>query len=245
MLTFAYLLVTGSAFAAANSAVYKSITHFVPRFCFLNHCFYDIISWILYRDAISYTILPVTKEHIKGRQHMNALGNEKELVHNKLILLYVLRKLDMPVTNRQLTQLVLSHRLMNYFIMQQMLLELIDSAYVDAQVDENKEQIRITQQGTDVLDYFMGMIPPYLKLKVDTKVLPESTVDKLTDYATAEYYPVGLDSFKVLLNMNQNSENGIKITLTTNDLDYAKRLVKNWNEKSDQKVDRILDILNE
>ena len=176
---------------------------------------------------------------------MNALGNEKELVQNKLILLYILRKLDMPVTNRQLTQLVLSHRLMNYFIMQQMLLELIDSAYVDAQVDENKEQIKISQQGRDVLNYFMGMIPPYLKLKVDTKVLPESTVDKLTDYATAEYYPVGLDSFKILLNVNQDSENAMKITLTTNDLDYTKKIVKKWNEKSDQMADRIMDILNE
>ncbi|HBN86357.1 MAG TPA: hypothetical protein DDZ89_21240 [Clostridiales bacterium] len=208
----------------------------------------NIISWILYRTAISYTIMfdcNIKRNAFKRRQLMNALGNEKELVQNKLILLYILRKLDMPVTNRQLTQLVLSHRLMNYFIMQQMLLELIDSAYVDAQVDENKEQIKISQQGRDVLNYFMGMIPPYLKLKVDTKVLPESTVDKLTDYATAEYYPVGLDSFKILLNVNQDSENAMKITLTTNDLDYAKKIVKKWNEKSDQMADRIMDILNE
>lgn len=176
---------------------------------------------------------------------MNALGNEKELVQNKLILLYTLKKLDMPVTNRQLTQLVLAHRLMNYFIMQQMLLELMDSGYVDAQVDENKEQIKITQQGINVLDYFINMIPPYIKLKVDTKVLPDSTVDKLTKYATAEYYPVGLNSFKVSLSMNHSSENNIKIVLSTDDLEFAKQTVKKWNEKSDQMVDRIMDILKD
>jgi len=176
---------------------------------------------------------------------MNALGNEKELVQNKLILLYILRRLDMAVTNRQLTELVLSHRLMNYFIMQQMLLELIKSGYIDAQIDENREQIKISVSGVNTLEYFLNMIPSYVKLKIDTKVLPDSLIDKLTSYTTAEFYPVGIKQFKVILESDDLTGKGMKICISTDDSAFAKNLVNLWNEKSDQIRDRILDMLKE
>ncbi|HEY8349969.1 MAG TPA: DUF4364 family protein [Clostridiales bacterium] len=58
---------------------------------------------------------------------MNPLGSSKEIVQNKLIIMYILQKLDMPVSNNALTKLILEMHLMNYFVLQQCLNELCES----------------------------------------------------------------------------------------------------------------------
>ena len=45
-----------------------------------------------------------------------AITNNRELAENKLILLYIVDKLNMPVSNLQLTKIVMENKLMNYFI---------------------------------------------------------------------------------------------------------------------------------
>ncbi|MGE5613342.1 MAG: DUF4364 family protein [Bacillota bacterium] len=61
---------------------------------------------------------------------MNPLGSSKEIVKNKLIIMYLLKKLDMPVSNAHITRLVLENRLMNYFMFQQCFNELCESGLV-------------------------------------------------------------------------------------------------------------------
>jgi len=62
-----------------------------------------------------------------GVAWMNPLGSSKEIVQNKLIIMYILQRLDMPVSNNALTKLILEMHLMNYFVLQQCLNELCES----------------------------------------------------------------------------------------------------------------------
>ena len=56
-----------------------------------------------------------------------SIASNRELAENKLILLYILDKLNMPVSNLQLTKIVMENKLMNYFIFQQFLDEIVQS----------------------------------------------------------------------------------------------------------------------
>jgi len=57
-------------------------------------------------------------------------GSSKELAENKIILLYIIEKIGMPVSNIQITKLVLEKKLMNYFLLQQRLNELCESGFL-------------------------------------------------------------------------------------------------------------------
>ena len=61
---------------------------------------------------------------------MNSLGSNKEIVQNKLIIMYIMHGLNIPVSNIHITKLVLETRLMNYFMFQQCLNELHESKLV-------------------------------------------------------------------------------------------------------------------
>ena len=49
--------------------------------------------------------------------------NSAELAENKLLLLYILQVLKRPISNSQLTEIILENNLINYFTLQQYISE--------------------------------------------------------------------------------------------------------------------------
>jgi hypothetical protein len=50
---------------------------------------------------------------------MDSLGSNREKAQNKLILLYIIDTISIPVSNLQVTKLILDKKFMNYFLLQQ------------------------------------------------------------------------------------------------------------------------------
>ena len=88
------------------------------------------------------------------RYQMNSLGSNKELAENKLILLYIIDKTDIPMSNLQITKLILENKFMNYFMLQQYLNELYESKFLAADTVEGKKMYKITNTGRQTLELF-------------------------------------------------------------------------------------------
>ena len=52
------------------------------------------------------------------------------LAENKVLILYILNKLERPITNEGLLRLILAVMDMNYFYFQQFLLDLLERQYI-------------------------------------------------------------------------------------------------------------------
>ena len=59
--------------------------------------------------------------------------NSSELAESKLLLLYILKNLKTPISNTQLTEIVLENNLINYFTLQQYISELDSSEFIKYQ----------------------------------------------------------------------------------------------------------------
>ena len=57
--------------------------------------------------------------------------NSSELAENKLLMLYVLKTINEPISNIQLTEIILENNFINYFTFQQYLAELEESKFVE------------------------------------------------------------------------------------------------------------------
>ena len=62
---------------------------------------------------------------------MKLTSDNETLAENKVLILYILNKIDKPVNNDELLQLVLSAQDMNYFYFQQFLLDLLENKYIE------------------------------------------------------------------------------------------------------------------
>ena len=74
-------------------------------------------------------------------------NSTEELAYHKLLILYILDKINMDLTNSQITQVVLETEMMNYFSLQQILSQLMDSKFIKPYKDSGREYYCLTQKG--------------------------------------------------------------------------------------------------
>ena len=98
--------------------------------------------------------------------------NSSELAENKLLMLYVLKSIKDPISNAQLTEIILENNFINYFTFQQYLSELEDSKFVEYHEANDKKVLTLTNQGETVLSMFKDRLSPS-KISIIDKYIKE------------------------------------------------------------------------
>lgn len=80
--------------------------------------------------------------------------NTRALAENKLIILYLIEKIEIPLSNSEICQFALEKNLMDYFSVQQYLSELVESGLLEMTTENNSTRYTITSDGEDTLNYF-------------------------------------------------------------------------------------------
>ncbi|MFQ7260934.1 MAG: DUF4364 family protein [Christensenellales bacterium] len=63
--------------------------------------------------------------------------NTRALAENKLIILYLIEKIEIPLSNSEICQFALEKNLMDYFSVQQYLSELVESGLLEMTTENN------------------------------------------------------------------------------------------------------------
>ena len=77
----------------------------------------------------------------------------------KLIILFMLDKVDFPLTTSQISEFILEKEYTNYFTIQQALNELTDSHLVRADTMRGTTYYQNTDEGKNTVTYFGDRIP--------------------------------------------------------------------------------------
>lgn len=175
---------------------------------------------------------------------MKLVTNNKQLAENKVIILYILNKVNKPLSNNALLKLVLSLTDMNYFYFQQFLLDLVNSKYV---IPVEKEEIcyRLTDAGKEVLELTQNVIPGILKLKIDNNFKPN--LSKINDEIsiTADFIPESETEYTVVCKIIENNKKLFEIQAFAGSREQAKKIVDNWNKNSSKIYGDIFRLLTE
>lgn len=65
----------------------------------------------------------------------------------KLIVLYMLEKVDFPLTNGQISEFVLDKGYTTYFKLQQTLSEMVDARFIREETTHNRTLYHLTEEG--------------------------------------------------------------------------------------------------
>ena len=179
---------------------------------------------------------------------MNPLGSNKEIVQNKLIIMYILHRLNISASNSTITKLVLETRLMNYFMFQQCFNELCEGGLVElektasgsskaAGEDQKREMPAsyiLTKAGRNTLQYFIDLIAPGIKKRLD-KITPavrrEIEEDSLI---TADYIPESEDKYTVVCSMRERCFTLIELKAAVGTKKDALSVCESWKKHSSQ-----------
>ncbi|MBO4363418.1 MAG: DUF4364 family protein [Clostridia bacterium] len=172
--------------------------------------------------------------------------NQDQELQNKIIALYVLGCLDIPVTDQSLNELILSTGLVNYFSFRDALGELVKNGSVAPFADNDGYALyEITDQGRAELGTLKEMLSPVLKNAYDDVLRREK--DRIVRETTVNAYPF------IDINKNQSvrcyiREKGNKVVdirLPVPDQDTADTICENWKKDAYSILSKIILIASE
>ena len=165
---------------------------------------------------------------------------------NKLLLLYLINSIDIPLSNSQISQFALNENYMNYFSLQKYLSEMIEIDYINAKKDNNTTRYTITEEGAKSLDYFKEHIPSDIRNRINEYILENKMAIK-KDYGTTANYVKNDDSNDYTVNCSVSEDNItlMNISLSVVNKEQAKIICKNWQYNVGNLYGHILETLTD
>ncbi len=170
-------------------------------------------------------------------------SGSKNLAEGKVLILYILNKIDKPVTNEALLKIVCTLTDMNYFYFQQFLLDLVDSNYVIYYSNGDEMVYAVTKEGKETLKLTIDIIPGIRKLRIDSNL--KDNLDKVEEEIsiTADFIPHSETEYSVKCKVVENSVTLFEIVTFAGSREHAKQIADNWKENATEIYPQILELL--
>ncbi len=170
--------------------------------------------------------------------------DSETLAENKVLILYVLDKLNKPIDNDSLLKLILSIEEMNYFYFQQFLLDLLENKYIIGYTEDDKTMYKITDLGKETLSLTNDLLPGITKLQIDN-ALKENVDDvQYNEHAVSEFTPKNEQEFIVTCKLVKNNINTFELKLQASSRENAKQIAEKWENNYDEIYPIIVEILS-
>lgn len=114
--------------------------------------------------------------------------NEDQQIEKKIILLFLIDKMDIPLSNSQISQFAMEENFMNYYTVQKYLNEMVDIGYLDKLQDNNSTRYTITEDGLTALDAFIKNVPITIRNRIAKYVSEHRKVVKQDYEITANHF---------------------------------------------------------
>lgn len=161
----------------------------------------------------------------------------------KLIVLYMLDKVNFPLTESQITDFILGKEYTTYFSLRQAISELIDAELIKVETFRNSSHYHITEEGRNTLEYFGNRISSSIVAEID-EYLTTNQFDLLDEVATtADFYKTTNNNYAVECKVKEKNTDLISLTLTVPTKEQANAICNNWKTESQQVYSYLMDTL--
>lgn len=168
---------------------------------------------------------PIRKDVV---QTMKLNEDSEILAENKVLILYILDKLNKPIDNDSLLKLILSIKDMNYFYFQQFLLDLLENKYIIGYTKDDKTMYKITDLGIETLSLTDDLLPGIVKLQIDNALKEEVDDVQNNDHAVSEFTPRNENEFMVTCKLIKNNVTDFEIKIQASSREEAKQIAQKW-----------------
>lgn len=167
----------------------------------------------------------------------------EELAESKLLLLYIFEKIKFPLSQNQLTEIILEKNLMNYFTLQQYISELIFADFIRNNDYEGKKRLSLTDKGIKVLSLFKNRISENKINSIGQYLEANMKKIKKQISVTADYTIEHNDNFIVNLKAYESDTVLIDIKLFAVSNNQARDICTKWKNQSSDLYGEIIKLL--
>jgi len=152
----------------------------------------------------------------------------------KLMILYMLDKVNFPLSNAQMCEFILDREYTSYFNLQQAISELLEASFIRMESMGNTSLYHITDEGRNTLEYFGRKVSDAIKEDIDT-FLKEHHYELRNESSTrADYYKTPAGEYAARCLVKEKDSTLIEITLTVPLEEQAASICTNWKQKNQE-----------
>lgn len=171
------------------------------------------------------------------------VNNTEELAQNKLLILYIIDLVDYPLSNERLTEFLLKKDYMNYFVIQQYLLELLEAGFI-AYENPNEKTYKILNKGKTTLFYFQNRLPITVKEDIVKEFLKAKNNKKNME-GLSNYEETNDSQYMISLQLLEDSKLLFHIKLKVETENQAKEICHIWNNNPESLYTKIFALLTD
>ena len=152
----------------------------------------------------------------------------------KLIVLYMLGRVDFPLTKAQIGDFILGKEYTTFLTLQQAIGELIDAGLVTAQSIRNRTHLSITKDGKETLNFFGNQISDSIKEDIN-EFFKENEIELRNEVSIlADYYKSTSGEYEAHLIAKDKGINLVDITISVPSEDTAASICDIWQRKNQE-----------
>ena len=169
--------------------------------------------------------------------------SSEELALNKLYILYILNKMQLPLTNGQITNIFIENDLLDYFSLQEYLYQLKEAELVNLTNKNSIDYYSISEKGKIALNYFTNRIDSDKKESLDIFVHKNKENIIRDREVKAEFKKLADGQFDVKLEIIDNKRPYISISLNVPTNKTANIIAENWKNNASNLYSSIIETL--
>jgi len=158
-------------------------------------------------------------------------------VENKLLILYLINRMELSMSRSQITDFVMSKDFMNYYVFEQTLADMVEQDLLETTVengqDANTTRYTVSNNGLISLEYFESHIPRPLRLLINQYVEENRGKVKRDYEVTATYFPnVETNDFQVKCGVYEDRRVLLELAVSVDTREQAKLIQANWRNNA-------------
>ena len=170
--------------------------------------------------------------------------NNNSLAENKVLILYILNKINRGITDSDLLKIISPINNINYFYFRDLLIDLVESKLVGTYTKEEQNIYEITQEGKNSLELTIDMLPGIIKLKADNIFKQELIAIANEESISAEYIPESENDYTVKCKIVENNKTIFELKIFAGSNEQARKISDNWRKNAKDIYPKIMNLLN-
>ena len=171
--------------------------------------------------------------------------NDPQVLY-KLMVLYMLRQANLPLSNEQISEFSLSKEYTNYLSLQQVIGELFDAHLIKSSTVRGQNRCEITREGEEALGYFGKDIPDPVKTDIHQFISENNMRLRNEMGITADYKKLPQSTeYEVDCGIREGKSTLMRLILSVPDEEQAQAIANRWQSASQKVYSLVMDELLE
>jgi len=162
---------------------------------------------------------------------------------SKVAILFFFSELDIPLSKSQIADFFVERNIINYFELQHLIVELINSDHLSNSVIGENYFYTITPKGAEALTLLKKQVPGYLRENIKAYTKENRLQLKKESQLIADYKKIADTEYEVNCKALENKMVLIDLKINVATAKQAKTICSNWVTNASEVYKAIIDLL--